>query len=303
MKNNCQITIAICTYNRAKYLHKCLDSILKQVQCYSDVEVLVVDNNSTDSTKEVCEGFKKNNWMFRYVFAESQGLSFARNKAIDSAKGEWIAYLDDDAIAHKDYLERIKFIISNYNFDCFGGMYYAYYEAEKPKWISEAFGTKLKLSETVSEITEGYLSGGNLVVKKNVFNSVEKFETNLGMKGDKIGYGEEDKLQKDLRSYGYSIGFDPFLGIDHLVAPYKLKPSWHIARMYQIHKDSQHVDYKKYTLTHLVKRIILITYKDVPRLLKIFLKRKDYYVQNLFINIFSKYAICFGYYNNINKKK
>ncbi|NND61887.1 MAG: glycosyltransferase family 2 protein [Flavobacteriaceae bacterium] len=298
-----QISIAICTYNRSKYLKPCLESIKSQVQKYKDVEVLVIDNNSDDNTKEVCESMMDDSWTLRYEFEKEQGLSYARNKAIEVSKAEWIAYLDDDATAYPDYLDRMKYIIDNYDFDCFGGMYYAFYETEKPKWLSDSFGTKRKLTDEVAEIKVDYLSGGNLVCKRLALIDIKGFPVDLGMKGNKIGYGEEDKMQSDLRSKNYKIGFDPELKIDHLVASYKLKPHWHVKRMYQMHKNTQNEKSKQYNMWFTLKRILLITLTDVPRFLKLFFTRKDFYRQNLYINVMSKYAVTWGYFRNVNKNR
>ncbi len=297
-----QVSIAICTFNRARYVKACLESIREQVKKYQDVEVLVIDNNSTDNTKEVCEQMQDEDWELRYFFEKEQGLSHARNKAIEVSRATWIAYLDDDATAHKDYLSRMKYIIDNYDFDCFGGMYYAYYENSKPKWLSDSFGTKRKLTDAVAEIHDDYLSGGNLVCKRDVLIDIQGFPVHLGMKGTKIGYGEEDKMQKDLRAKGYRIGFDPELGIDHLVASYKLRPGWHVKRMYQMHKNSQNEKSRRFNFWFTLKRMMKITIFDIPRFVGIFFSRKDYYRQNLYIDVFSKYAVCWGYFRNVNKR-
>ncbi|HCY45603.1 MAG TPA: capsular biosynthesis protein CpsI, partial [Flavobacteriales bacterium] len=79
-------------------LDECLDSILKRKEQYADVEVLVVNNNSSDATLQVCEKYKDHIHNFHSVTETTQGLSFARNRAFKEAKSEWVYYLDDDAL-------------------------------------------------------------------------------------------------------------------------------------------------------------------------------------------------------------
>lgn len=292
------ITIAICTYNRAFYLQKCLEALAAQLTGTKEVQILVVDNNSTDNTAQVVANLAAQGVPISRVEEASQGLSYARNKAIKVCESEWLAYLDDDGIPHNNYVERMIEIIGKWDFDCFGGMYYAYYEGNKPKWISSKFGTKIKLMDYTGVLETGYLSGGIMVCKTSILKELGGFNTSLGMKGTTIGYGEEDDLQQRLRSAGYIIGFDPELGMDHLVAHYKLKPKWHIRRMYTMHRDTVDSKYKAYTLGYTLKQMVKVFLFDVPRLFKIFLKRPDYYRQNLYIDIGSKLARCWGLYKN-----
>jgi glycosyltransferase involved in cell wall biosynthesis len=295
------ITIAICTYNRASYVRKCLLSIRDQVYTYPDVEVLVVDNNSQDETKAMVSSLQDENWTLRYVMESNQGLSYARNRAIKESEATWIAYLDDDATGYPDYVQRMKWVIDTKAYDCFGGMYYAHYEQRKPKWIGDDFGTKRRLTKEISQIDTGFLSGGNFICKKEALEAVGGFDVNLGMNGTKMGYGEEDKVQMDLRAQGYILGFDPELKIDHLVAAYKLKPWWHIKRKFHSHRDMVDSNAARYDFAFTAKRLLGITFKEIPALIGKFFIQKDFYRQNLYIQAMSKYAKCFGLYLNKNK--
>ncbi|ARN71583.1 hypothetical protein BST91_07980 [Nonlabens tegetincola] len=295
------ITIAICTYNRCSYLKKCLQSLLPQVND-ERVEVLVVDNNSTDITLKLVSFFKERYSFLKYVHEPIQGLSKARNTAFKSSKSLWIAYLDDDGIPHSDYVARLLYGVQNFDFDCYGGTYYAYYEIKKPKWLSNKFGSKPPLRKDVGLIQRSELSGGIFVIKKNVLNSLEGFNPNYGMNGLKMGYGEENELQNRLLSKGYKLGYDPFLKMDHVVATYKLKWTWHVKRTYQSHKYTTDISYIKYDLSHTIITIYRALRKKIPEVFKKLRTDSNYYRQNLFIDLSIPFARAFGLYNNINKQ-
>lgn len=94
-----RLTIVVPVYNAASFLRRCLDSILRQGLSDEDYEVLLVNDGSTDNSLEICEEYSARYKPFRILNQENQGVSVARNKGIDNAQGEWIAFLDAD-----DYL-------------------------------------------------------------------------------------------------------------------------------------------------------------------------------------------------------
>lgn len=103
------ISVVICTYNRCESLKSTLDSFLKQ-ECDGtfDYEVIIVDNNSKDKTKNVVESYnQKFNSHLKYVFEQNQGLSYARNRGIKESKGKIIAFTDDDCIVERRWLLKI----------------------------------------------------------------------------------------------------------------------------------------------------------------------------------------------------
>src|SRR5690348_4928949 len=94
-------SLVITTYNRAALLDKALESVAQsQVVDSARVEVIVVDNNSSDHTRETVDEIRSRGFPFplRYVLEQHQGLSFARNRGAEEAKGTYVAYMDDDQI-------------------------------------------------------------------------------------------------------------------------------------------------------------------------------------------------------------
>ena len=101
------ITVILCTFNRATSLSKALESVAcSELPESVEWEVLVVDNNSSDRTREVIEEYcRQFPGRFRYLFEPQQGLSSARNAGIREARGDVLAFLDDDVMVEAEWLQ------------------------------------------------------------------------------------------------------------------------------------------------------------------------------------------------------
>ena len=88
------ISVIIPVYNTASFLERCIDSILSQ--SYNDLEVLLIDDGSTDDSGAICDRYADRDGRVRVIHKENGGVSSARNKGLDNAKGEWICFVDSD---------------------------------------------------------------------------------------------------------------------------------------------------------------------------------------------------------------
>ena len=86
------ISVIIPIYNSKKYLSKCIDSIL--MQTYKDFEVLLVDDGSTDNTKDICIEYVSKDSRIKYLYKDNSGVSATRNYGIEHASGDWIVFID-----------------------------------------------------------------------------------------------------------------------------------------------------------------------------------------------------------------
>jgi glycosyltransferase involved in cell wall biosynthesis len=94
------ISIIMPTYNRAEYISEALDSIKRQT--FKDYEIIVIDDGSTDNTKEIVETYKG----IRYMYLDHGGIAWARNTAVKAARGKWLAFLDSDDLWVDDKLQK-----------------------------------------------------------------------------------------------------------------------------------------------------------------------------------------------------
>ena len=190
------LSIIICTYNRLDFLKKCIDSILKQISKNNGIEIVVIDNNCNDGTKEHINSL--NSTYINYFLETKQGLSHARNKGIEVSKGDFLAFVDDDATIDEKWLKSLLYHLKNQNINhIYGGPIFPNFEVNCPKWIDDGyFIREFKSSDGyLDKLTaqDGF-SGGNMCIPKNIFDKVGFFNTDLGMQGKEMGLGEESEL-------------------------------------------------------------------------------------------------------------
>ena len=99
------ISIIVPVYNVEEYLEECLESIRKQT--YQNIEVILVNDGSTDGSKAICERYCKENRRFHLLNQENQGLSAARNTGVAASRGEFIVFVDSDDMILANYLETL----------------------------------------------------------------------------------------------------------------------------------------------------------------------------------------------------
>ncbi|WP_412034809.1 glycosyltransferase family 2 protein [Streptococcus uberis] len=109
------ISIIIPVYNVKDYLGRCLDSILKQT--YSNFEVLLVNDGSTDGSAEICQDYQKKDCRFRLFHQENAGASAARNFALTQAHGDYLTFIDGDDFIEETYLEHLHTALVKNNSD------------------------------------------------------------------------------------------------------------------------------------------------------------------------------------------
>ncbi|MDY7013814.1 MAG: glycosyltransferase [Cyanobacteriota bacterium] len=233
-----QVSAIICTYNRANYLRKSIQSLVEQTlnpECY---EIVVVDNHSTDRTQQVATEEFASVSNLRYIYEPILGLSQARNAGWKAAKGEYVAYLDDDAIASPSWLENIvkAFETVTPQPGCIGGKIQLIWEVPKPDWLPSRFLPYLgKLNwSSVPLILDSrqYIGGGNMAVPRLLLETLGGFNLNLGRKGGNLLSNEELFLLDRIKEKGYSIYYDPEISIGHHVPAARLTKDWFVKRYY-----------------------------------------------------------------------
>lgn len=103
MSEMCLVSIVVPVYNVEKYLKRCLDSLL--VQTYNNIEIIIIDDGSTDSSREICDEYKQKDPRINVVHKENGGLADARNVGIDCSKGDYIFFVDSDDWVSKNCIE------------------------------------------------------------------------------------------------------------------------------------------------------------------------------------------------------
>src|SRR5436309_2344962 len=139
-----QISALICTRNRADYLRKAMQSLATQSLPCEQYEIIVVDNGSEDHTRAVVDEFASLTNLV-YIYEATPGLSRARNVAFRRAKGEFVAFLDDDAVASPQWLEKYLEVFRTYSPTpgSVGGKCEPIWEIPQPAWLEDRLLTSL----------------------------------------------------------------------------------------------------------------------------------------------------------------
>ena len=220
-----RLSIVICTYNRADLARQAIASVLAQDFPRSEYELLVVDNRSTDHTGAMTQEFCASNPNVRYLIEKEIGLSHARNCGWQAARGEYVAYIDDDCKVPPSWLSAAFGIIAGQPPLAFGGPYYAFYNSPKPAWFKDEYGSHTQGTALRPLQAGEYLDGGNMFIRLDILKRLGGFDTGFGMQGQQQAYGEETELFYRIRQAvpDAVILYDPSLYVYHLVRPEKMK--------------------------------------------------------------------------------
>lgn len=219
------ISFIICTYNREKYIYECLSRLAKNT-AQDGWEIVLVNNNSTDNTAAECERFvrdyKPTN--YHYFVETQQGLSYARNRGIAEAKGEWLVFLDDDAMIEKDYIAHLQARLKQHpEAGAFGGPIEPFFEGETPAWLnpwSMGFVSAIDLGDQVQVFSaKQYPIGANMGISRETIDRIGVFNTALGRTGNNLMGGEEKDIFNRIRQAGIPILYFPDIKVQHCIPP------------------------------------------------------------------------------------
>lgn len=226
-KNTPKVTVVVCTNDRDSLLEKALASLSVQTVDKNDYEVIVVDNCPSLVTKNIVNKFEKD-IDTKYLKENRTGLSRAKNMGWKEAGSKYVAFLDDDALAGRKWLEEIiDFAEKHPEVACYGGPYFGYTIQPKPSWFPPEYGSfTLGTKEREIKPPKESLSGSNTIYKRQILQKFGGFKNDLGMKGTKLSYGEDTRLIFDIANRGYSIYYSPKIKIKHLISEKKLSLRW-----------------------------------------------------------------------------
>jgi len=238
MHKSPEITAVICTYNRAHYLEKCINSLFNQTLNRDRYEIIVVDNGSSDNTRKICDKFS-DRANFKYIFEPVIGLSHARNTGWQNARGRYVGYIDDDATAHHKWFEKALWTFQNVTPvpEWVGGPVDLQWEVKKPKWITPVYLGALGAvnwgnSHRFLLNNNEWLAGCNSVFRKDILETMEGFDTRLGRKNKILLSGEEIQFQHRLKSIGGKLYYHPDVRIFHFIPKERIEPSFYYRRYY-----------------------------------------------------------------------
>ncbi len=232
-----RLDILVPTFNRAESLRKTLQSFLRaQVPQNFEIVITVVDNNSTDNTKQVFDEMKPlfTNFKFEYLFEKKQGKSFALNTGIKNINGEIFSGIDDDVEIQSDWFVEVEKIFRERwdEIDFVGGKMLPNWETEPPTWIEPLkegvigwrdYGDE----EWIYNYDTPILTGGHGIFKTEVFKTIGLYNEYVGCDGKGFVGGEDEVLYDQLLTHRKRGIYNPKLVIYHYVPAYRLDKNYY----------------------------------------------------------------------------
>jgi glycosyltransferase involved in cell wall biosynthesis len=235
------MSVVVGTLNRATLLDRAVRSLLTQACAPGAIEVVVVDNGSTDATRQVVASLSanvKSGHALHYVCEPRLGLSFARNTGIERAAGRVVAFLDDDSEADPDWAERLLSIFRNDpTVGAAGGRTVVRWPGERPDWITgalEPYYGKCDYGDARKPLAfPEYPFGSNMAIRRSLLVDLGGFRTDLGARGNNLMAGEETDLFERLHARAVSVIYEPTALVHHWAAPERLTRRWSLRRAFK----------------------------------------------------------------------
>lgn len=175
-----KISVIVPVFNVEKYLCKCIDSIINQT--YSNLEIILVDDGSTDNCGVICDDYSLKDDRIKTIHKSNGGLSDARNAGLDAAAGDYVSFIDSDDYIHKRFYEILINLIVKYNGDIAQCEYLNIYEEDADKFIDDKFYIDEKITvldnnnEALNNLfNENYINTvvvWNKLYKKDLFKDI-----------------------------------------------------------------------------------------------------------------------------------
>ena len=234
-----RVTVAVCTWNRAGLLRRTLDQMC-QMRTPSDVEweLLVVNNNSTDATEQVASSFAER-LPIRYVIERNQGLSHARNRALELAAGDLICWTDDDVLVDPEWLSAYVDAARRWpDAGYFGGRIFPWFEHSPPDWLAKNT-TVLAGLLAARDLGQGegrfpadeWPFGANMAFRREAACG-RSFDPRLGLVGNTTILGEETEYCRRLHEAGFEGVWVPSAAVHHWVSTTRMTLAY-VAKYYQ----------------------------------------------------------------------
>ncbi len=233
------LSIIICTRNRAGELKDVLQSLMAQECPPGMVEVIVVDNASTDETRQVVGEFQKlgNRLEVHYVFEPTPGLSLARNMGASVAQGEILAYMDDDGMVEPRWINHLLDAYRRHaGAWAVGGRIKVLWSGPRPSWLPkslEGFFGAFDLGDQEQELHwPQYLYGGHMSFRRDTIECLGGFKTTFGRVGKNLISNEDKEFGYRLFLAGAKVWYVPDVVIWHKAHPERVTQQWILRRAY-----------------------------------------------------------------------
>ena len=208
------ISIAVCTHNRSQSLKRLLESLrCTSIPVDFDWELVVVDNNSTDDTRNIANEFGRLSALpGRYIFEPRQGLAYARNRAMSAAAGDIIVFTDDDCIVDRHWLVAVhEEFSSEPSLSYLGGRVELYNRDDRP--VSIRTDRERILFDSPGQLFS-LIPGCNMAFRRDVYERIGDFDVRLGAGTTIPGADDSDFIYRAYKA-GFKLAYSPNVLVYH----------------------------------------------------------------------------------------
>ena len=231
-----KLTVAVPTRNRAALLAETLASVAAlAIPEGIEAECLIIDNNSTDQTSDAVERFARHAPVpVRYIMEPRMGSSYARNRAVATSDCDYIFFLDDDAIADRDWAIELLRAIERRKLDAACGIVLPRWQGRPPSWLGPRLYSRLAVHDEqgLSELPQKDLDSvqnyysANTGFLRETFELFGAFREDLGVVGSNPMSGEDTELYARIIARGGVMGFVPRARVHHIIGPERMTRSY-----------------------------------------------------------------------------
>ena len=239
------ISIVIPTRNRHQHLARCLNSLLRHSLNSSDFEVIVIDNGSTDDTRQIVDGFQSKLVNLRYAYEASPGLYVGRHRGYQEAQGDILVYADDDIEAFATWLEAIQDAFRDPKVVMVGGKCLPMFESGPPDWLTAmwrpnpagerilGYLSLIDLGDEVKPVNPFYVFGCNFAIRRSVLREAGGFHPD-GMPQELIHFrGDgESYVSSFIQAKGYHALYHPAAAVYHAVPRSRMTSAYFCRRAF-----------------------------------------------------------------------
>lgn len=232
-----RLSVVICTRNRAGYLRLCLQGLRRQTASPDGFEVIVVNNGSTDETSALVAEYSREMSNLILLREPEPGISRARNTGWNKAKGDWVAYLDDDVIPEPDWAEQAILCAGKAcaEVGVIGGRATPIWEAKRPAWLNGRVASQLAVIDWPESgwiQQDQWVAGANILYRRALLERLGGFDPSLGRTDKNLMSCEEALLNEQILDAGYRVYFAREMSVRHHVQEERMKFGWLLRRAY-----------------------------------------------------------------------
>jgi len=235
-----RVSVVLCAHTTERYemVSVAAESVLSGA--YDDVELVFVSDGDPDVYERFEADFGNREDVVTHCSDENNGLLVSRNTGADLASGDVVAFIDDDAVAHPEWVQRLAEAYEDHDALAVGGKMTPMWVAGKPTFLPEEFYWLVGVTHRgfgEGEDTPAVVrntNGSNISFRRDVFQDLGGFDANIGgRKGDRNLQGGETELCARLQAeYGEGVYYVPAARVAHRVLDYRTDPTWLLDRAF-----------------------------------------------------------------------